>query len=180
MKKVLKSTPFGYKTAKDLFEKLVLVKFNKLKESDDINDYYDFIFSTGALWNWIIKEKKVDSSDMTRLFYKDKYISIFQSIYNNCKHYELEMEDKFINYYVEIDGELIKGKILNGELFLYDDTKLEDDKYLVDKVSGEYGILYLFCRIKDKYGNEENMFLFEICKNVITSYRKIMSIYYPD
>ena len=178
MKKVLKNTPFGYKTAKDLFEKLVIVKYDKLKKSKNINDYYDFIFSTGALRDWIEKENKLDFKDMKRLFYNDKYFSIFQSIYNNSKHYELEIEEKYITYYVELDGELINGEIIDGKLYLDDNTLLENDKYLVDKVTGEYGELYLFCCVKDKNGNEENIFLFEICKNVINSYKNILGLYY--
>lgn len=179
MERILKNTPFGYKSAKELYEKLVLVKFKKLKDSIDINDYYDFIFSSGALRDWIKTEQNLSSSDMRRLFYRNKYMSIFQSIYNNSKHFVLRMQEENINFFVELDGELVRGKIIDGKLYLCNDTLLEDDKYLVGEVAGEYGELYLFCRIRDRNDNTEYIFLYEICKNVINSYDEIMSTYYP-
>ena len=183
MERILKNTPFGYKTAKELYEKLVLVKFKKLKDSIDINDYYDFIFSAGALRDWIKTEQNLSDSDMERLFYNNKYMSIFQSIYNNSKHFvfgvKTRTQEENINYYVELDGELVKSKIIDEKPYLCNDTLLEDDKYLVGEVAGEYGELYLFCRIKDRNDNTENIFLYEICKNVLNSYGEIMSTYYP-
>ncbi|SHJ29810.1 hypothetical protein SAMN05444280_115102 [Tangfeifania diversioriginum] len=180
MERNLKNTPFGYKTAKELYEKLILLKFKKLKNSNDINDYYDFIFSTGALRDWLKVEQNLDSKDMSRLFYQNKYMCIFHSLYNNSKHYVLKMNEKYINYYVEVDGELAKGEIIDGKLYLTNDTILYDDNYLVDEVSGEHGELFLFCGIKDKHGNSENIFLYEICKKVICLYNNIIKNYYPD
>ena len=150
-------------------------KFERLYDGT-INEYYDFIFAGGALSDWIKKEKILTEKQFEEEFINDFYFSIFHSLYNNAKHFFLEDRDQ--EYYVVLDGELIGETNEQGEVIISHDTIIYNDNnhYLVDKVLGESGGIKLFCRVKCKNtGEEQNIYLYEICRQVHDGYKKILS-----
>ena len=100
-KNVLSHHPIGYITAKELWDKYAKKKFEKLKAATCINDYYDFIFAAGAVGNWLIYESKKLGNEKLKdklvQKQKEEIYQIFNSIYNNTKHYELK--EKYYKHY---------------------------------------------------------------------------------
>lgn len=176
--KLLKNNPFGYKNSKELFLNIVKKKFDDLVGAD-IEQYYDFIFSAGALRDWISKEFNMCDKEFKDVFLNDKYFSIFHSIYNNTKHYTLT--DSKQKYYIVLDGKSIGKANENGEIILQDDTILFDEGYLMDKIFGDDGDNNIFCSITNSDKTyTENIYLFEICKQVYKKYNCLIQRLYPN
>lgn len=76
-----------------------------------------------------------------------------------------------------LDGEIIGETNEQGEVIISHDTIIFDDHYLVDKVLGESGGSKLFCRVKCKNtGEKQNIYLYEICRQVHNGYKEILAI----
>lgn len=174
MKKYIKKTPFGYKSSKELFGLYLEEKFERLSNGT-IREYYDFIFAGGALRDWIKREKILTKKQFEDKFFNNFYFSIFHSLYNNAKHFFLE--DKGQEYYVVLDGEIIGETNEQGEVIISNNTIIFGDHYLVDRVFGESGGSKLFCRVKCKNtGEEKNIYLYEICRQVYNGYKEMIAI----
>ncbi len=177
-KKIIKETPFGYKTSKEFFNRIITPKFIKLTnhniDSDLFELYYDFIFAAGALRDWIINEFHLTSSQIAKYFFEDKYFNILQSIYNNTKHYELDTGKR--KYDVLLDGKSLFNADENGDCY-WDDNAIWDDEALwADRIEGESGNFNYICTVvENKTDNIESIYLFEICKQVYYNYKSIIT-----
>ena len=182
-KTIIKSTPFGYKTCKEFFENIVTPNFNKLKTVESIDDpfreYYDFIFSAGALRDWIINEFQFDLDKIKENFWDNKYFTILHSIYNNSKHYTLEKGKR--NFDIKIEGHSLMPTDENGNCIWDDDTIWDDSASWFDTINGESGGTNYVCVISERgTKNEEPIFLYEICKQAYEQYTKLLKRLYKD
>ncbi len=176
-KEVLKKTPFAFRSTAELFEKIVTPKFLKLKETKMIDDYYDLILCAGAVRDWLKNEFSIESTQIQKIFDNDKIYSTFHSIYNNSKHFYLTSSKG--NFYVKLDAETTK--IESGNSIISLDTPISLNTYIFidSEVYGETGNLNYFCTIKNKKtGEEENWFIYEICKYCYEKLDKLIKEYY--
>lgn len=153
---ILKNTAFGCNNSKDLFTEVITPQFNALStaQDSDIIKYYSFIFSAGSLRDWIKNEFNLSGFEFTNSFLADKDFSIFHSIYNNSKHFKLTSAKE---YYVTLDAK----------------SQLQ-----ADDCSGDHGSCSFFCTVKEaSTGQEEEIFLYEICKRVYHKYQVILGRY---
>lgn len=175
MKSVLKHEPFGYKSTKELFEKLITPCFYQLNNCMIINCYYNFIFATGALKDQLKNEEPDSYGDESSWFWSNKYCSIFHTIYNNAKHYILT-ESKTIQYklYVIKDGTSSSNKTNSKNDVLWDDNQIWDDEaYWIENIKGDPGGSSFFVTIQNNTGEKETYFLYEICKQVYCFYKDL-------
>ena len=175
---ILKNNPFGYKTSKELFEKVIKPRFSKLLISNSYDDYYDFIFSIGVLKDWLKSEDKGRFGNEGIWFWSEKYLSIFQTIYNNAKHYELKSRNYPYKYFIVDDNKSLFNTNKNGET-VWDDSMLWDDAaiWVNGIIHGEPGSSNFYCIVQDNAGNQEKYFVYHICKEVYNFYENLFSAY---
>lgn len=173
-KVILKNTSFGFHNTAELFEKMVTPKFVKLKETELIDDYYNFVLSAGVVRDWLRNEFNIEKEDAKKIFDHDKMYSVFHSIYNNSKHFHLTDAGDF---YVILDGKTTSiSEEGNSVITLDTPVTLDTHIFINTNISGETGKLYYFCTIKNKEtGEEEHWFIYEICKYV---YEKLEGLIY--
>lgn len=186
-KNIIKDTPFGYKTSKEFFNKIITPKFEKLTHHDVDSDmfelYYDFIFAAGALRDWIIHEFNFTTSQKEKYFFEDKYFNILRSIYNNTKHYELDAGKRKYEVLFDVLSDS-KSLFPTDELgnCIWDDTIVWDnDASWDEKIMGESGNFNYRCTIIDyATKNTECIYIFEICKQVYRNYQSIIDELYTN
>ena len=167
----MKMTPFGFKTARELFDNVVKQRFEKLCAIEDLSGYYDYIFSAGALRDWIINENGSKQRLIDDLNAKDKKWCAFYSVNNNAKHFKLSDEKA---YNVILDAESILPADDKGNLIWNDGFVWNDKSVWFDEASGECGKFPYVCIIEERDTRiKENVFLFELCKYV---YNKLESM----
>ena len=137
MKKIIKETPFGYKTSTEIFDKIITTKYNNnknIKKNDDshiiFERYYDFIFSSGALRDWIIKEYNLDETEVKKHIGENKYFNIIHSLYNNTKHYTLTENKQ--QYNVVLDGKSLFNTDNKGRCIWTQDFLWDNEAYWID------------------------------------------------
>ncbi len=175
--KIIKNTPFGYKKSKEFFDNIVTPKFIKLQSVDSCENifekYYDYIFSAGALREWIINEFNFSYNRIKKIFWNDKFFNILHSIYNNTKHYTLA--EGRCDYNIILDGKPLMPTDENGNSIWTDDFVWDDNAYWIDRIEGESGGFNYFCEIiETKTQNTEFIYLFEICKQVYNKYNDLI------
>ncbi len=180
-KEIIKDTPFGYKNSKEFFDNIVTVKFNKLKnltkEYNTFEIFYDFIFSAGALRDWICNEFNYSYKKKEKVFFSNKYFSALHSIYNNSKHYTLTDDNR--TYDVLIDGKALFPTDENGVSIWTDDFIWDDSAIWTDKNVGDSGNFNYVCQIVEREtGKSEWIYLYEICKRAYFKYKKIINMHY--
>ena len=165
-KQVLSKKPLVYSSAKELWDYYAKEKFLVLKSTKNVNDYYDFIFAMGSVGYWLAREGKAPSDN--------RYYQIFNSIYNNTKHYELN-HSKFSVYVVDNQRSLFPtdGK---GNTFLAEGVYLISDALFLSHCEGESDKLLLCCEIFDQNTKTKTyIMLYEICKQVFELYERIFA-----
>ena len=180
-KEIIKDTPFGYKNSKEFFDNIVTVKFNKLKnltkEDTTFEIFYDFIFSAGALRDWICNEFNYSPDQKKKVFFSNKYFSALHSIYNNSKHYTLTDYNR--TYDVLLDGKALLPTDENGVSIWADDLIWDGSAIWTDENIGDSGNLNYICQIVEKEtGNSEWIYLYEICKQAYADYKRIINKHY--
>ncbi len=180
-KDIIKTTPFGYKNSKEFFDNIVSVKFNKLKSlNSDVNPFelfYDFIFSAGALRDWICHEFDYTEDQKKQVFFSKKYFTALHSIYNNSKHYTLTDNNR--TYDVLLDGKALLPTDENGNSIWTDDFIWDNSAIWTDKNIGDSGGFNYICEIVEKEtGRSECIYLFEICKQAYAEYEKLIKEHY--
>ena len=154
---IISSRPFGYNSAKELYDNYVSKKYEKLKETTDINDYYDYIFGCGALMYWIERDKEKKKTILDNYFYQ-----MLRAIYNNTKHFELNRKQyniKLIEY-----GRTNFETNMEGDCIWDDNAIWDDDCYWYDNIKGESDQMKLVCSCKIIDKGINNYFLYEVCK----------------
>ncbi|MHC1695104.1 MAG: hypothetical protein AB9835_07510 [Eubacteriales bacterium] len=172
----LKETPFGYKTSKDLFDKHVAVNFSKLTIAATLYDFYNFIFSAGSLRYWIIHEYNLTTTQENEYFWDDDNFIIFNTIYNNSKHYKLTSKKNQIpRLYVIQDGVYLGKPDENGVIIWDDDKPWDDNADWVEQVNGESGGSEFYIITKDQDNQTQAIHLFDVCKKIYNRYIDIFT-----
>ena len=161
---ILSPKPIVFSSAKELWAFYAKNKFNALKSTMNVNDYYDFIFAAGSVGYWLAHEGKEPKTNI--------YYQIFNSIYNNTKHYELNRK-RFSVYVVDNQKSLMPTDG-QGNTIWTDDFILYADSIWLDKCDGESDALLLCCEIHDEKTNAKSfVMLYEVCKQVFNLYEQI-------
>ena len=175
--KIVSKYPFGYKTVLDCYNLYVRPKFEVLKTSLRISEYYDFINALGLLLNWIDIEK--DKNHNITIPNEDD-IDLFKALYNNIKHFQLEKRK--YDFYVQSEyNYFLKNE--NGITYLNENMFWNDEGVFTDDCSdlGESGDLSVVLLIKNlnnnkNYNTDNKIFLYELCKRAFENTSKVLGI----